>query len=393
MARLMLNFVGPPTLTLHSNQQSNAACFSVSEEREVTQLAWYRAATSGQGVPTRLSLWRASDGAELYGTNSVPDNGAVGWQVHNLSAPVALAAGVEYRAGGCSPAGTNYALIPGTSSGAPESPLSFAATKGRFNDGSCPMPASTTTSIILFDVTVEETSEDTPDDTPASEIDVDNAFQRWLNPSNDQYHTEGAPALALSELTDPTTGLDAIKTRINDTKTRVDEIETSILANAETLNDGLETVLVNALGPAGGMGTGAARVLIDALQASIDNNLPFTLKAQGGTQAIAPPSDAGWDVVASGAFAGPFYMTHRCDRLYVHITTVGEAMTTIEIEGFHFVNRPWWWLPVHSGNVGTYQTSRALEACLLVPAMRVDGFLVVVPTDFEGTWEASIYNP
>lgn len=367
-------------------------CFHVDTAAALTQLRWYRV-SAGSPAPSALRLWDTTTQTVVYTATSVPDNGSVGWQTHQPGAsPMNLVANREYRVSISTPNNFQIANFGSSPAIVPSSPLHFESNVRCYRLNSFLYPNSQDGAIYhLVDIGVGASVDEAPPEAPVTNESLDARLQAWLDKDSADF-PDSTPILTYEAVTDATDGLPAILTAVNGIATDMLQADSAVITELRNAVDTVEPVLVAALGAGGAMLTGALRTYLDGMQASIDNSLQYSLQAQGGTQGVAGHTDPGWTVVDSGAFAGTFEVLDRCDRVYVHITTVGASVTTYQENGRDLGSFAWWWAPTFANMLGRYHTSRAREAVLYEPGMRMDGALVVLPPDFEGTYEASRFD-
>lgn len=74
--------------------------FTVTADRIITGLSWYRCSTGANQKPEIVRLWRVGDSTELGRLTTVPDDGAAGWQGADLDTPITVVSGQEYCVAG-----------------------------------------------------------------------------------------------------------------------------------------------------------------------------------------------------------------------------------------------------------------------------------------------------
>lgn len=387
---LWTNFVGPPSVSATSSNFTLGPNFTPSVDGQVTHLLWYRGATGANNLPQRLSLWNRSSGTKIAEVVGFSDNGVVGWKSYALVTPAGLAAGVTYCVAADIPSGTNIVYVGNGSQPTPDTNLAWPANKRGIHTGAMNTFPETVdnTQVLLYDIVFDDAAGLPPSDEPASQADVEAVIASWFTLGVGNDHVGQLPNQTYEAITDTDTGLPKILTDIGNISADMLTSESAIIG---TITDGLDNIdaaLVNALGPAGNLVTGALRTYLNGLETTINNTLGLIEQVRGGVQGMAPGDDPGWTVVAGDDFTGPFLVPDKCDRILVAITDLGDANRLAVYAGISFLSFAWWWAPMFGDYVGSHRTSRALNADLHVPGRQLDGALVVVPADFTGTWQA-----
>lgn len=366
--------------------------FYSDEALPLTQLRWYRWST-GTPSPSNLRLWDVSTGAVVATAASVPNNGSIGWQTHTFPvSPLTLVAGRSYIVSMSTP--VNFPISNGNTSVAfvPSSPLHFESNVRSYRLNSFLIPNTFDSAVYhLVDVGVGASIDEAPPEAPVTNESLDARLAAWLDKDSTDY-ADSTPILTYAAVTDGTIGLSAIKAAIVAAATNV----TTVLGRTASLTGGTIQTALNDLA------TTVSNSFISTLNAvqsrldTIDGWMTafedFWNGKWGGPTNAIQWTDPGWVEVDSGAFTGTFEVQVHCDRIYVHITTVGADNTEYLESGRSFGSFPWWWCPFYANMQGRYHTSRAREAVLYEPGMRMDGALVVLPPDFEGTWSAARFD-
>lgn len=386
-------FVGPPSVSSTSSNFTLGPNFTVSVDGQVTHLMWYRGATGTLNLPQRISLWNRSSGTKIAEVVAPTDNGVVGWKSYALTTPVGLAAGVTYCVAGDSPAGNNLIYVSAASKPAPDANLAWPTNVRGIHTGAMNTYPETIDNVqaILYDIIFDDAAGLPPVTEPLTTADVDAIITSWFTLGVGNDHVAQLPNQTYEVLTDTSTGLPGVLSAIADVSAAMLTEESAILGDVIAKLDANTAWMTALAGPAGALLTGALRTYLDGLKTTADSTLALAGKSAAGPGSMLHATDPGWEEVDSGAFEGSFFVDARCDRVYVHITTIGENRVTNEVEGFEFLTAPWPWYAIFANMVGAYQTVMAREAVLYVPGVRMDGVLVKLPPDYAGTWTASMY--
>jgi hypothetical protein len=78
---------------LWSNSWEVGTAMACQVDGTVTRMRWYRRTTNVGDAPVAMHLWDAETEAILHTVDPIPDDGAVGWQIHTIDDPVAVGAG------------------------------------------------------------------------------------------------------------------------------------------------------------------------------------------------------------------------------------------------------------------------------------------------------------
>lgn len=387
---LWTSYVGAPGVFTAPTNYTEGVNFVPSVDGLVTALRWYRAGTGTGYLPSRLSLWNRSNGNKIAEVVSPTDNNTVGWKEFALASPAALAQGLTYTVAEDRPTGTTGARIAVGTRPTPDANLALPTDARSVRVGSLNLYPNVESNDFMewLDVVFSDSGTGPPPAPPATTTSTDAALASWLTLGAGNDHVGQLPNQTYEELTDTTTGLPGILTAVAAVASNV----TTEIARTAGLVGGTVQSAINA-------GFATADVVIQSFRTAFDVTAAHmvTIKDQmagtvvpvaSGPQGMAADTDPGWTEVDSGAFSGPFTVLERCDRVYVHITTVGAANTTYTSDSWEFGSFAWPWYPLLANMIGRHRTSRAREAVLYEPGMRMDGVLVQLPADFEGTYSA-----
>jgi hypothetical protein len=75
------------------NPYERCSAFACQVDGQITRIRWRRMTTNAGDKPNALQVWDEATETLLYVASSVPDNLAVGWQVHETEVSVSVAAG------------------------------------------------------------------------------------------------------------------------------------------------------------------------------------------------------------------------------------------------------------------------------------------------------------
>lgn len=357
---------------------------------KLTQIWWWRDSTTAGNKPTQLRVWDRATGQNIAPVPDIPDNGAVGWQTYTLLNKVQLVAGRVYSVSGYWPANTGYPQYIGLHPQTVDYPLIIGTPQrstGAANSATFPNTTNDNAASWGLDVTVEF---DDPDAPPAAtSTDIEASLTSWLSSTANDHPLTGIPYLLY--------GL------VQTIKTTLDTAAAKVASN--------EDAIAAALGPGGAMVTGAARTILDNHRDELakvldlaDSVLKTKLDAittdTGDIKSLLanpvtpePPTSetAEWIITASGSESGQATITDPADFYNITITDYGAENRVRAYAGQDFLSFAWWVAPLRGGASGSYQTYRSLSADVYEPGRRLPGLLVVVPNDFDWTWEAWSY--
>lgn len=391
---LWTSFVGPPSAYTEGGPVTMGISFTPSVDGLVTALKWYRGSTGAGILPQRIALWSRSSGNKIAEVVGPTDNNVVGWKQYDLVTPAALAQGVTYSITFDIPSNQTAYRVAAGSVPIPDTNLAWAANKRAYHAGAQNTypEATDNTFANLVDIVFDDAGTGPPPDDPATAADVDAILASWFTLGAGNDHVGQLPNQTYEAITDTDTGLPAILDAVGGSAGAfvglVGGTVQSALNATETAIRGAGVVTLAALNTA----IGAVQTALDATASVMQATSDLMTMIAGGPTGFATASDPGWTTVDSGAFSGTFSVSGQFDRLYVHITTVGSANTSITLESWEFGSFAWWWCPIYGNMAGRYHTSRAREAALYEPGMRMEGALVVLPADFEGTYEAMRFD-
>lgn len=387
-------YIGPPTTYTEGGPVTMGVSFVPSVDGLVTALKWYRGSTGAGIIPQRLALWNRSTGNKIAEVVSPTDNNTVGWKQYDLVTPAALAQGLTYSvtfdvAGSV----TAYRHVNGTPP-LPDTNLAWSGNMRAYHAGAQNTFPNTVDNFggNLVDIVFDDAGTGPPPDDPATAADVDAILASWLTLGAGNDHVGQLPNQTYEAITDTDTGLPAILDAVGGFASSVvglvgGSIQSALDATEDAIR-GAGTVTLNALN----LAIGAVQSALDATASVMQATADLMTMLAGGPSGMTASTDPGWTTVDSGAFSGPFSVSGQFDRLYVHITTVGGANTNTTFESWEFGSFAWWWCPIYGNMAGRYHTSRAREAALYEPGMRMEGALVVLPADFQGTYEAMRFD-
>lgn len=355
---------------------------------KITQLWFYRSNTASSGIPQSLKLFDVVSQALLASADLTSTTSGVGWKAFDLIPSVNIDSGQIVTVAAYWPAGRTFTRVTGASKPTPESPLVWETSFNRSHFGSEAFPEVTGTAQCEgVDITFGETDVPEPTVQPVN-FDIENAFVRWLSSGTDNTRRTEIPWIqwvaiqAIKTVTDALpASLTALATDVGTALTRTagltgGTVQAALTATQTALDAAITSV---------GTGVSAVGTGVSAIGAVITGTLELLAN---GPQGMAVDTDPGWVEVDSGTFSGHFTVLERCDRVYVHITTVGADNTTSTLGSWDFGSFAWPWYPLLGNMIGRHRTSRAREAVLYEPGMRMDGVLVQLPADFEGTYSA-----
>lgn len=362
--------------------------FEPTRPGRITGFRWYRHNTTAGHAPTGGHIWDKSSSVAIVTPAGVPDDGLVGWQTYDLPTPYVYDTSQDIIASWTYPAGIPFATTAQSNAPAPDSGMAWLSPKRAYRIGAgIPNGFNDFANVTPIDIIFEATDVEDPDTTPTN-FTVDESLARWFASGDQNVRTDELPWQTKVAIDLVQEAVDAVAADVTTEITRTAGL------TGGTLQSALDAV-VTALKGAGSATLTALDTAIAAVQAALDAteavmNATADLMRwlAGGPSGLAPASDPGWTTVDSGAFSGPFSVSGQFDRLYVHITTVGGANTSTTFESWEFGSFAWWWCPIFGNMAGRYHTSRAREAALYEPGMRMEGALVVLPADFQGTYEA-----
>lgn len=395
--------------------------FQVNATKYVTKLGWYRKNTGTSRLPTHIGLWDTTTTAEVWGTDSVQDDGTVGWQWTALPNPVAVVANREYRVAIRQPSTNYYSDYTPGSTQTPPSPIFAGANYRCFvQSGNVVYPNSADNQRYEpADVEVDDTGTGgvTP---PVLSGDLSQAvsdLEDYIDSQNAQIlsmvSNEGTPSQysipqqTLDEVQDASTGLASIKGVLDTVATSVGTgLGTAVSGIQTSVGTGLNTVATAAKNAAeatsafattafqweedffnaiyGATGWDAANY--GAKMADTLGNLFKWIGALGRSGAVPA---TGWTLVASTSFTDDLAWAQPADIYVVTFSDIGANDTTTLVSGVDVVYRLGWWLPINGTEpVGQRRFIDTPIVELSDGGARMPGFLLHCPRGGAGTVDA-----
>jgi hypothetical protein len=342
--------LGSLTSSFHTDAYVVGTRFGFTAETPITGVRWYRGATTGDGAPTRIDIWRASDGAHIAGPFTPVDSGAVGWQEQELVTPVVVPASTTYVVSMDVPAATTWRYWLRADIAAAPSPAAF-------DDD------------IRGSTTPDHAYPGTHDNVLAWAIDIAWAgpsgggtggggtsttadLAAWLSTDGavQTHETDGIP-WETHTLQTGASGFDAIKAVADAIAAAVSGIPGTIAGAVTTitgqLTDMTGTMFDTGIATIGSISHDMATVMSKVLDtfSGLAGGAPGALSGR-----TAFPTEL-WTLIDEADHTGPFVYDQAAD-LYVLTVTDADGQTPTTVVGVQWYPRIGWWCPFN-GTQGT----------------------------------------
>lgn len=316
----------------------NASCY-------LRAMRWYRKDTTGAEAINGWRLWDVTNHQVVYTPADIPDSGAVGWQVHTVTALVLLSPGIVYTVSRWTHAGGKLAINTAGPGWSPDALLGWDANAAGYTAGAPGEPIATVvnTETEGIDVTVDATAPVQPAPPTLAQIDAQTAEWQSTDGGVNTHEADGIPWLLKTELAatkilveglfDLTKSADGIPRTSGDF---MKAMTGPIIAAAAEFFPKSTTQLVGPDTAGGSAFYTADGALVSQLVAQIwqrlrvlRNDLPF---------GVSP-----WTMTAEEDFADAIAFAQPADAYVLSITSYQETQPATESPAGLWLPRLGWW--------------------------------------------------